>query len=770
MDAILYVSPEGSDQWSGRVSLPLQDGQDGPLRTLAGARHAVRALRAGDKAIRNVRVLIRDGVYAMRETEVFGIKDGALAGAHTSYEAYPGEHPTFTAGVPVVDWRPVDGLHVHAPVEARGRIWEADIPDGVGWFGMLYDNDLPQPRARGKGFTPTVSGHWQDEDCWRLGSRTRLHFPPGAMRVYENMPDVEIVIRPWCLWTMNILPLASVDEERGIATTEIEGSYFLTRERYHRFPDESVWVENIPEGLTGPGRWMVDTSLRKILYWPANERAPGQVTVPALRELIRVEGELREEDPEDRPVHGITFKGLHFIQGDRDRWTSQHKGVQHDWEMWDEGNALVRFRGVERGEVIDCTFGPSGGTGMRLDLHARYNRVTGCRFHDLGGTAVFLGGYGAGLKDVNGCNEVTGNLIQDCGQQFWHAAGILIHQSGDNRIAHNEIHNLPYSGIVLAGIRPGFLRSQVRDAVRDGRSEFDRSFVPIKENMRTQSLREICTHVRWDEVTLMDDLSPDDEMTASLPFIHTRRNVVEFNEICGVMEVLADGNGIYISDCGSYNVIRFNRIHHMTHAFGVGIRTDAFQRDTLVEGNIIHDCRGGLAVSRNNLAWNNVIAFMRSTGLDGETEGEADREVFSPIYYHVDRADGFHDGVLQRNICFHAGSRPLAFNLEKVSADSSIPRQLVDWNLFSWPEHPERLDELLAQLRSLGFDAHSAVGDPGFVNAQGRDFRLRPDAPARRLGIRSLPQEQMGRRSVGEGDSSRGKVSPNQQGISNEQE
>ncbi len=741
-EKIIYVSPKGDDQWTGSVPEPDQDKSDGPLRTIEGARNAVRNLRRNGNQNGNIKVLIRTGRYDIEQTIVFTLEDSGSKNQRISYEAYPGEAPVISGSRKESGWRKLDHEIPGLTDEARSNIWIADVPEGIERFYVLYENGHPLLRAQGKGFKPTVSGYWKDEECWQKGSRTQLHFPEGALRNWDNIEDVEIVIRPWCLWTMNILPLQSVDTEQCIAQTALEGSYFLSRERYNRFPDETVWPENIPEGMTGPGRWMVNTKTRKIYLWPKESGPPQHITVPHLRELIRIEGQIQDAEPEDIPVRYLSFTNLNFTEGDRDCWTPKHKGVQHDWEMWDQGNALVRLRGAEHCEVSGCTFGPSGGTGVRLDLHCRCNRIEGNHFHDLGATGIFLGGYGAGTKDVNKKNVITNNHIHDCGRIYWHSLGILVHQSGENIISHNLLYNLPYTGIVLAGIRPGFLRREVRDAVQNGAPNFDRSFVPITENMRTQSIREICTHVRWDEVTVIENESLTDEMTLTLPFVHARQNVIEYNEIHDIMQVLADGNGIYISDCGPYNVIRHNRIYNMTHAFGVGIRTDAWQRDTLVEGNIIHDCRGGLAVSRNNIAWNNVIAFIRSTEEHSPDDMEEDEEVFSPIYYHLDRAAGFNDGTIQRNICYHTGNFPIRFNLERRKRDEG--KQLVDYNVFYWRDHDRDCSKVLDKLRSHGFDKNSIVEDPGFVDAENRDFHLRPDSRAKKMGVRSLPQEKIG--------------------------
>ncbi|MFI4911921.1 MAG: right-handed parallel beta-helix repeat-containing protein [Sedimentisphaeraceae bacterium JB056] len=740
----LYVSVGGNDQWSGQLPQATIEKNDGPLMTIEAARDKIRQIREGSQEPFSATVFIREGLYELNQTVVFGLEDSGEGNCRISYEAYPDEKPVLTGSTQVTGWKPLNHSVEGLSEEAAANIWIADIPEGIENFKALYASGKSLSRARGKGFKPTVSGFWEDAECWEKGSRTQLHFPEGALKNWRNIEDVEIVIRPWCLWTMNILPLKSVDEENCIANTGIEGSYFLTRERYFRFPDECVWAENIPEGMTAPLRWMVNTQSRTIYLWSKDGKKPENITIPRLRELIKVEGKIREDQPTDIPATNISFKNLAFTQGDRDSWTNDHKGVQHDWEMWDEGNALLRLRGAENCEVIDCDFNNSAGSGIRLDLHCQYNRIEGNHIGHLGATGIFLGGYGAGTKNVNNKNQIRNNHIHDCGQIYWHASGIAVHQSGENTIAHNLLYNLPYSGIVVVGIRPGFLRKEVREAILSGNRNFDRSFIPIKENMRTQSIREICSHVRWNEVTVVDGLSLTDEMTATLPFIHTRSNIIEYNEIHDIMQVLGDGNGIYISDCGPYNVLRYNRIYNMTHAFGVGIRTDAWQRDTLVEGNIIHDCRGGLAVSANNLALNNIVAFIRSTGLEGQKEGETDREVFSPIYYHLDRADGFNDGTIQRNICYHEGEYPVKFNLEMVDKNSDTPKQLVDFNIFFWKDEDDKCKSTLEDLHDYGYDKNSIVADPLFADAEARDFRLRPDSKALTLGIRSLPQDKMG--------------------------
>jgi hypothetical protein len=54
--------------------------------------------------------------------------------------------------------------------------------------------------------------------------------------------------------------------------------------------------------------------------------------------------------------------------------------------------------------------------------------------------------------------------------------------------------------------------------------------------------------------------------------------------------------------------------------------------------------------------------------------------------------------------------------------------------------------ENFADWQELGFDAHSLVADPGFVNASGEDFSLKPDSPAFKMGFNAIDMSTVGLR------------------------
>src|SRR5579859_7959488 len=73
--ADFFVSPRGNDAWSGHLPDPGE--KDGPFKTIARARDAVRALgllRSKDRT-RSVLIVLRGGTYYLDEPLEFGPED-----------------------------------------------------------------------------------------------------------------------------------------------------------------------------------------------------------------------------------------------------------------------------------------------------------------------------------------------------------------------------------------------------------------------------------------------------------------------------------------------------------------------------------------------------------------------------------------------------------------------------------------------------------------------------------------------------------------------
>lgn len=700
LTADFYVAADGDDSWSGRSPVADPHSTDGPFATLARARDAVRELRRNSPD-RDVVVLIRGGRYRLEETVVFSLADSGQGDASVTYAAYPGEEPVFSSGRPVASWKIVTTDLPGLPEKARGKVWEADVSHR---FYTLYDAEGLLQRARSAGFIPLPGG-----------KKDMLRFHDGELKNWPNLEDVEIVVRPNHAWIVNILPLASVDEENQIAHTAIDGTYALNPLHFLKDTD-SCWVENVLEELDEPGEWVLDSKAGKLYLWPRGGEAPQGVVAPTLRELVRVEGAINKHGPTDEPVRNLCFRGLTFMHGRRYSIADDDAGLQHDWEMHDRDSALVRLRGAEKCTIKDCRFAHSGGGAIRIDLHGEENTISGNHIEHVGGTGVLLCGYGPGTKDVNRRNLVYNNHIHHTGEIYWHSPGIMIWQSGENRVANNLIHHTPYTGIIISGCMTHFF------ARPDG--------------------RELVRTIRWHEI---DGEERPNTLEQVRPYLHTRDNAVEYNEIHHAMEKLGDGNGIYIRGAGAGNVIRRNYVHHLVAPMHMqaAIRTDGGQEDTLIAENVIYKCVAqGIILKLNNRCENNFVADV----------------IAPPRGYCLSLREGpMAEATIKRNIFYCSGELCVFIDeLSPAKGRANVDgrgRQLArakdadtDYNIYYCAGDPELGRGMLAKQRRDGVDVHSSATDPLFVDLKKGDFRLKPGSPALEMGIVPIDLSKVGLR------------------------
>ena len=694
LGADFYVSPSGNDSDAGTKAKP--------FATVERAREAVREKKQ-QKPNRDYTVLLRGGVYPVKETIVFSLADSASEGHTITYSAYRDEKPVFSSGKVISGWK------------KEGKFWVADLPPSMKPFLTLYDRYGRLQRARGPAFSPT-----RDFRTVEGMDKLTLPFPPRALKKWPNLDDVEVVIRPSYGWILNILPLESVDETSGMARTKIAASYPMIKVRWGLRDVNTkgtVWVENVLDVLDEPGEWVANTQERKIYLWPREEKPEG-IEAPQLTELIRIEGEIDYEGPKDKPVRGLKFRGLGFTRGDRWPWEKDRLGstLQHDWEMFDRPTAMVRLRGAEQIQFERCHWFDAGGAGIRMDLHAQSNRVTESVLERLGGAGILLAGYGPGTKDVNRFNEITRNHIHHVGEILWHAAAVAVWQSGDNRVAWNLIHDVNYTAITVSG----------------------------RINWNREGRGDGWKTIRWHEIEKLgnDALLPKPGYRPSwqlrAPFLHGRNNIVERNEIYGVMQKLWDGDAIYVSGTGGGNRVRENFIRDcLSENMCEGIRCDDDQNDTIIERNVIVR-NGGMGVGIaskgiNHIANNFVIdptPFFQHRGMIS-LEG-------APV-------DG---SIIQRNILVaqKPGLRPFALKNVSTTPDPHYRETKMDYNLHWNPIDAKWAEAHFTAARAEGVEQNSVFGDPLFRDPERGDFRFKPGSAAPKLGIQPIDLRKVGLR------------------------
>jgi len=389
--------------------------------------------------------------------------------------------------------------------------------------------------------------------------------------------------------------------------------------------------------------------------------------------------------------------------------------MQHDWDMFDRPTALLRFRGAEDCRVTDCRFVNSGGTGLRLDLHAQRNRISNCELAHLGEAGILLAGYGPGTKNANHHNDIVNNYIHHFSEITWHSPGLWAWQSGHNRMVHNELHHSGYSAVLITTrVTP--------DRGLDG--EGGRT-VRRHEIAQDSGARARGGYASWKRRE---------------KYLHSRHNLFEYNEMSHSVQLLSDGNPIYVSGTGTGNIIRYNYLHdNRARSLPSCIRCDDDQHETRIYGNVLYNNGGfaaGIASKEVNDIINNFIVAPAVAPRLGYISFE-----WAPVT----------GSKAQRNIIMShpKGGNAYAERLRRGRRTAGGGPKLVetdmDKNLYYHPADPHWVDGHLRKMRAVGKEKASRFGDPLFVDPARGDFRFRPGSPASALGIEPLNTSRMGR-------------------------
>ena len=739
--ADFYVATNGNDAWTGKLSAPNNDKTDGPFATIHRAKMAVRLIKKD--CYRNIYVLIRGGAYSLRETEIFTPADSHYDAYQIVYMAYPGEEPIFSSDVEISGWQPAKGVK-NLPAISKGKVFVAplpELPEGKSRIYTLYDQGQLMTRGHSKGFEPTkvLTGGDGGGVEWKgmmASDRNSLWFPDGIIKNWSNLEDIEIFVQPNVGYVTNYLTITSVDEKNGVAQTVLPATYPMGKidKHLHAMEGGSCRVENVIDYLDTPGEWVVNSREKLFYYWPVNGK-PGKVTFPALTQYFLVDGH-----ESGGIVRNIAFNGLTFTRGEREVITKQDVGLQHEWDMWNKANALVRFRDTEYCEVNSCRFTNSGGAAIRLDLHAQSNQIKNNLIDYVGGTGILLCGYGPGKLNVNKSNSIINNEIHHCGEFYYQSNGIMVWQSGENLIRNNKLHHLPYDAIVLSGTRPMFfmLKGENREQVGTLRTDEIAPEALYQEDNETYGFNNFVYFKQWPK---------------SAPYYLTRNNKVEDNEVFLVMQKCFDGNAIYLSDVGDRNEIRRNYIHHLN---GVGmqqaIRTDAFLKNTEITENVIYNCNGGGINLKyyNNHATNNIIADIHDIVYENSA-GKINRMFIG--YFSImdvftrDKMPPYTSCNIQNNILYKVASHNTFYRQGTVNGkltELKIEECNIDKNLYFDVNLTDHGRLAIDYYHTRGADQNSLVADPMFRDIKNGDFRLKENSPAFQLGFKEIDFKRIG--------------------------
>jgi len=435
-----WVSPAGNDAARGD--------RTHPFRTLERARAAVRD---DDRRLRcDVFVNLRGGDYRLEQTLVLDWRDSGVNGHDVVYRAAPGERPVISGAIPVRGWSLHDAaLGIHRAYVGRQR------------SRQLYVNGTRAVRAR----TEAYPDHFA-----RTATGYRFVKPGATMPVWTNPTEIEAVtVTQWKMMRCPVRSIVGPD-------VAMQDPCWKNANVFQAPPgQEPLWnfrllsrFENAYEFLDRSGEWYLDSAAGWVYYIPlaGEDLATAVVEMPVLEVLIEGRGE------RGRSVSHIRFEGLTFAYATwlgpsgPDGYATDQSGfhlvgdghepnvIGHDQHVVrTPGN--VRFRYAEHVQFLGNDFMHLGAVGLDFDTGSQDNAIVDNRFEDISSAGIQLGGVSPEdhhpdqPAQVTRDNRISNNLVRRVGREYLDAAGIFVGFTTRTLVSHNDIFDVPWSGIAI---------------------------------------------------------------------------------------------------------------------------------------------------------------------------------------------------------------------------------------------------------------------------------------------------------------------------------
>ncbi len=710
-----YISPSGNDTWSGTSPSPNTTGTDGPFRTLAGARDALRTLKAKGNLPGGATVNVRGGRYTIEDTFLLTAADSGTGSRPMIWRAYREEKVLLSGGRRIAGFGPVADPAVRARLGAAAatRVLVTDLrAQGITEYSEIGQRGGPPMELFLNGRRMTVARYpnegWlriadvpqSGDTMYNKGLEREKRFggvPAGrhyGRITYEGgepsrwgVSDDIFVHGYWTFdWSDSYQRIQSIDTSKREITLRAPHHW------YGYTKNQRFYFLNVLEELDSPGEWYLDRSGGLLYVWPPAEINEADVSMLA-KPLIAIDS-----------CSWTRIEGFTFVYGRR------------------EG---VRIRGGHDNTVSGCVFTNLGGNAAAIE-GGFHHGIVSCNMYALGLGGILMSG-GERKTLTPGGHYAEDNHIHDYSTWLRSGQYAVVMEGVGQRIAHNLIHDSPFEGVAIRG--------------NDHIIEYNEFHHLMKE-------------------------------TGDAGAIHTGRdwtwqgNVIRYNYFHdlkgpGLHGVMA----VYLDDWASGFKVTGNLFYRAGRATMIG-----GGRDNIVENNIYVECSPSLHVDARGLGW--ASYYFDGTTKELFTEMDVmkyDRPPYSTRYPGLLHMEDSTPAVprynrIARNISY--GGRwmdvydYLVFDLsvvtikENVIGDPVLLRRRKDGEK-GWDPYYLDIDMKEGYVALPNKDAGAARtfkgnlilnGNPGVRAPAKGDFRLVPNSPAAKLGFTPVKVSEIGPR------------------------
>ena len=470
----IWISPKGSDFNDGTRQFP--------KATLTSAlRQAREWRRTEDNRIQGgITIYMEGGTYAFYEPVFIRPEDSGTKESPTIIRSVGDEKVILSGGISINGWK------------KQGKVWVADVPAFNGRpldFRQLWVNGKKAVRAR------DVEDFEKMNRICSVDEKNEILYVPAVSirRLIDNKGNLKtkyaemVLHQMWCVANLRIRSVEVQGDSVAIRFHQPESRIQFE----HPWPrpmvttnghNSAFYLTNARELQDVPGEWYHDIDARKVYYYPreGEKMQEAEVIVPAVETLVRVEGTL------DRPVCHIRFEkitfsyttwmrpsekghvplqaGMYLTDGYRIDPKMQRNYLNHplDNQGWlGRPAAAVRVVAARQIDFERCRFEHLGSTGLDYEEAVQGGVVRGCLFRDIAGNGLLVGSFSpaahethlpydpADRREVCTQQQINNCYFTEIGNEDWGCLAIAAGYVGDVNIEHNEISEVPYSGISL---------------------------------------------------------------------------------------------------------------------------------------------------------------------------------------------------------------------------------------------------------------------------------------------------------------------------------